>query len=85
VPDLAARGIRVNAISPGPTDTPIFDGQFPSAEIAKLARETAIGMTPLKRMADPAELAAAAFFLASDESSYITGVDLAVDGGMSQV
>jgi NAD(P)-dependent dehydrogenase (short-subunit alcohol dehydrogenase family) len=85
VPDLAARGIRVNAVSPGPTDTPIFDGQFPSAEIAKIAREAAINMTPLKRMADPAELAAAAFFLASDESSYITGVDLAVDGGMSQV
>jgi NAD(P)-dependent dehydrogenase (short-subunit alcohol dehydrogenase family) len=85
LPDLAARGIRINALSPGPTDTPIFDGQFPSKQVADMAREAAINMTPLKRMARPEELAAAAFFLASDESSYITGVDLQVDGGMAQV
>jgi NAD(P)-dependent dehydrogenase (short-subunit alcohol dehydrogenase family) len=85
LPDLSARGIRINALSPGSTDTPIFDAQFPSPEIAKMAREAAIGLTPLKRMASPEELANAAFFLASDESSYITGVDLQVDGGMAQV
>jgi NAD(P)-dependent dehydrogenase (short-subunit alcohol dehydrogenase family) len=85
VPDLSGRGIRINAISPGPTDTPIFDGQFPSREKADMARAAAIGATPLKRMGEPGELAAAAFFLASEEASYITGIDLQVDGGMAQV
>jgi len=85
VPDLSARGIRINALSPGSTDTPIFDGQFPSKEIAKMAREAAIGLTPMKRMGSSEELASAAFFLASDESSYVTGIDLQVDGGMAQV
>lgn len=85
VPDLSARGIRINALSPGSTETPIFEGQFPSHEVANAAREAANALTPLKRMGTPDELANAAFFLASDESSYITGVDLHVDGGMGQV
>jgi NAD(P)-dependent dehydrogenase (short-subunit alcohol dehydrogenase family) len=85
VPDLSARGIRVNVLSPGSTETPIFESQFPSREIANAAREAAISLTPLKRMARPEELAAAAFFLASDEASYITGIDLQVDGGMAQI
>jgi NAD(P)-dependent dehydrogenase (short-subunit alcohol dehydrogenase family) len=85
VPDLSARGIRINALSPGSTDTPIFDGQFPSKEIANMARDAANARTPLKRMGAPEELAAAAFFLASDESSYVTGIDLQVDGGMAQI
>lgn len=85
VRDLSARGIRVNVLSPGSTETPIFESQFPSREIANAAREAAISLTPLKRMARPEELAAAAFFLASDEASYITGVDLQVDGGMAQI
>jgi NAD(P)-dependent dehydrogenase (short-subunit alcohol dehydrogenase family) len=82
---MSARGIRVNAISPGPTETPIFDGQFPTKEYAAMAREAAMTTTPLKRMGQPEELAAAAFFLASSESSYITGIDLQVDGGMAQI
>ena len=85
VPDLSARGIRINALSPGSTETPIFEGQFPSHEVANMARDAANAMTPMKRMGTPDELANAAFFLASDESSYITGVDLQVDGGMAQV
>jgi NAD(P)-dependent dehydrogenase (short-subunit alcohol dehydrogenase family) len=85
VPDLSARGIRVNVLSPGSTETPIFESQFPSREIANAARDAAISLTPLKRMARPEELAAAAFFLASDEASYITGIDLQVDGGMAQI
>jgi len=85
VPDLSARGIRINALSPGSTDTPIFDGQFPSKEIANMARGAANALTPMKRMGTPDELAAAAFFLASDESSYVTGIDLQVDGGMAQI
>jgi NAD(P)-dependent dehydrogenase (short-subunit alcohol dehydrogenase family) len=85
VPDLSARGIRINALSPGSTDTPIFDGQFPSKQIANMARDAANALTPMKRMGAPEELAAAAFFLASDESSYVTGIDLQVDGGMAQI
>jgi NAD(P)-dependent dehydrogenase (short-subunit alcohol dehydrogenase family) len=85
VPDLSALGIRINAVSPGPTDTPIFDSQFPSKEIAATMRDVTVKMVPLKRMAHPKELAAAVFFLACDESSYITGVDLQVDGGMAQI
>lgn len=85
VPDLAARGIRVNALSPGSTDTPIFDGQFATKEIAQAARDAALALTPLRRMGTPEELASAAFFLASDESSYVTGIDLQVDGGMAQI
>lgn len=85
VPDLSARGIRINALSPGSTETPIFEGQFPSNEVANAARDAANSLTPLKRMGSPDELANAAFFLASDESSYITGIDLQVDGGMAQV
>jgi NAD(P)-dependent dehydrogenase (short-subunit alcohol dehydrogenase family) len=85
VPDLGDRGIRINALSPGSTDTPIFDGQFPSQEIANAARDAANRLTPLKRMGTPEELASAAFFLASNESTYVTGIDLQVDGGMAQV
>jgi NAD(P)-dependent dehydrogenase (short-subunit alcohol dehydrogenase family) len=82
---LSAKGIRVNAVSPGATDTPIFDSQFNSKEYAEMARAAAINANPLKRMARPEELAAAVFFLATDEASYITGVDLQVDGGMAQI
>jgi NAD(P)-dependent dehydrogenase (short-subunit alcohol dehydrogenase family) len=85
VPDLSARGIRINALSPGSTETPIFENQFPSHEVADAARDAANALTPMKRMGTPDELANAAFFLASDESSYITGIDLHVDGGMAQV
>jgi NAD(P)-dependent dehydrogenase (short-subunit alcohol dehydrogenase family) len=85
VPDLSARGIRMNALSPGGTDTPLFDAQFPTKEIAAMAREAGTKMVPLKRLGRPEEIAAAALFLASDESSYINGIDLHVDGGMAQV
>jgi NAD(P)-dependent dehydrogenase (short-subunit alcohol dehydrogenase family) len=85
VPEMSARGIRVNVISPGPIETPIFDTQFSSPAISAMARKSAVDLTPMKRMGNADELASAAFFLASNESSYITGVDLHVDGGMAQV
>lgn len=83
--ELKSRGIRINTLSPGATDTPIIDGQFTSKEQADSAKEAFSGKTPLGRLGRPEELAAAALFLASDSSSYITGIDLPVDGGFAQV
>jgi NAD(P)-dependent dehydrogenase (short-subunit alcohol dehydrogenase family) len=83
--ELKDRGIRVNTLSPGATDTPIIDGQFTSKAQADAARANFAEATPMRRIGRPEELAAAALFLASDESSFITGIDLQVDGGLVQV
>jgi NAD(P)-dependent dehydrogenase (short-subunit alcohol dehydrogenase family) len=84
--ELKDRGIRINTLSPGATDTPIIDGQFTSKQQADSAREAFSSRTPLGRLGRPEELAAAVLFLASDSSSsYITGIDLPVDGGFAQV
>lgn len=83
--ELKDRGIRINTLSPGATDTPIIDGQFASKEQANRAKEAFSSQTPLGRLGRPQELASAALFLASDSSSYITGIDLPVDGGFAQV
>jgi NAD(P)-dependent dehydrogenase (short-subunit alcohol dehydrogenase family) len=72
-------------LSPGAVDTPMFDGQFPSREDAAEARKHITAMTPLARLAYPDEIACAALFLASDLSSYVAGIDLAVDGGLTAV
>jgi NAD(P)-dependent dehydrogenase (short-subunit alcohol dehydrogenase family) len=77
--ELKDRRIRSNVLSPGPTVTPLVDQQPPDA-IAKI--ESSI---PMGRMADPAEIAKAALFLASDDSSFVTGIELFVDGGRAQV
>ena len=83
--ELKDRGIRVNTLSPGPVDTPIIDLQFPTkAETDKL-RETFAQAIPLGRLGRPEELASAALFLASDDSSFVAGIDLPVDGGMAQI
>lgn len=83
--ELKGRRIRVNTLSPGATDTPIIDGQFKTREEAEGARKYFSGVIPLGRLGRPEELASAALFLASDESSYVTGADLMVDGGWTQV
>lgn len=83
--ELTDRGIRVNTLSPGATDTPIIDGQFTSKEQADAAKAAFASATPMGRLGRPEELAAAALFLASDDSSFITGIDLQVDGGLVQV
>jgi NAD(P)-dependent dehydrogenase (short-subunit alcohol dehydrogenase family) len=83
--ELKDRRIRVNNLSPGATDTPIFDGQFKTKEEADGARKMFAGNIPLGRLGEADELASAAFFLASSESSYVTGADLVVDGGWTQV
>jgi NAD(P)-dependent dehydrogenase (short-subunit alcohol dehydrogenase family) len=79
------QGIRVNTLSPGATDTPIIDGQFSTKEQADAAKASFAAATPMGRLGRPEELAAAALFLASDDSSFITGIDLQVDGGLVQV
>ncbi len=83
--ELSARGIRVNSLSPGATDTPIMDGLADNAEGVAAMKTAFTQMIPLARLARPEELANAALFLASDESSYVTGVDLQVDGGFAQI
>lgn len=83
--ELVARGIRVNTLSPGPVDTPIIEGQVGSPEAAAEFRRQAASHVPLGRIGRPQELAAAALFLACDESSFSTGTDLVVDGGMTQL
>jgi NAD(P)-dependent dehydrogenase (short-subunit alcohol dehydrogenase family) len=83
--ELKDRKIRANVISPGVVETPIIDGQFPNKEAADGAREWFKSIIPLGRLAQPQEIAAAALFLASDESSYVLGNDLVVDGGATAV
>ncbi len=84
--ELKDRKIRVNAMSPGAIDTPALATTTGlTAEQAKQAAEQFTTQIPMGRRGEPEEIAAAVVFLASDESSYITGVDLAVDGGWAQV
>jgi NAD(P)-dependent dehydrogenase (short-subunit alcohol dehydrogenase family) len=83
--ELKERGIRVNTLSPGPIDTPIIDSQAETKEGAAQIRASFASMIPLGRMGEADEIASAALFLASDESSFIAGIDLPVDGGMAQV
>lgn len=77
--ELAPRGIRVNVVSPGPTDTAMM------AAAPEAFRDAIVETIPLKRMARPSEVAAAAAFLLSEDASYIAGVELHVDGGLAQV
>ena len=83
--ELKEQGVRVNTLSPGATDTPIIDGQFKTAEEAAGAKKMFAERTLVGRIGRPEELAAAALYLASDESGYTNGIDLVVDGGMTQV
>ncbi len=83
--DLKARKIRVNAISPGPIDTPIFNGLNQSKEEIEQLKKSLITSVPMGRMGSPDEIARVVSFLASDESSFVTGIELFVDGGMAQI
>lgn len=78
-------GIRVNTLSPGVVDTPMLDSQASTPEAATAIRESYANYTPMLRLAHPDELANAALFLASDDSSFMTGSDMVVDGGVSNV
>lgn len=80
------RGIRVNAVSPGPIDTPMFDGIAAASPAgADALRSQFSAMIPLGRMGRAEDIAEAAFYLASDASAYVTGFDLIVDGGFTQL
>ena len=83
--ELAPRRIRVNTISPGPIETPIFGKVGIPAEQMKTVVEGFVSQIPLARVGRPEEVAAAALFFASDDSSYTTGAELFVDGGMVDV
>lgn len=82
--DLQERRIRVNALSPGATSTPGLFGLVPEDQVEAF-RNSMISTIPARRLAEPREIADTAVFLASDESRYITGTDIIVDGGASQV
>ena len=83
--DFKDRGIRVNTLSAGPIDKPIMDSQVGSKEQADALRKQFEQMIPFGRLGRSEEMASAILFLASDDSSFVTGIDLAADGGMTQV
>jgi NAD(P)-dependent dehydrogenase (short-subunit alcohol dehydrogenase family) len=83
--DLAPRKIRVNVLVPGSTSTPGWHGLAPDQAVnAEMIKQVA-ATTPLGRLADPSEVASAALFLASDDSSFVNGSELFVDGGSAQI
>ena len=82
--ELLPRGIRVNAVSPGPIDTPIMGKAFPDKAVAAQLTEHMIGIIPMKRFGTSEEIAKAVLFLAFD-ATFTTGAELPVDGGWSQL
>jgi NAD(P)-dependent dehydrogenase (short-subunit alcohol dehydrogenase family) len=81
--ELVDRGVRINAISPGPVTTPIYGKLGMPAEQLQGMAQHIQSQIPMKRFGDPVEIAKAAVFLASDESSFMLGSEMIVDGGMS--
>ena len=84
--ELAPRGIRVNAVAPGPIGTPIYDKMegMTQEQVQEMGAGFAQGV-PLKRFGIPSEVAHAVVFLASDGASYVNGIELEIDGGLSQI
>lgn len=83
--DLRHRKIRVNAVSPGPIDTKALNDLMENEEHSRQLKKDLVSTVPLRRMGTPDEVAKVVTFLASDESSYITGIELFVDGGTAQI
>jgi NAD(P)-dependent dehydrogenase (short-subunit alcohol dehydrogenase family) len=83
--DLLERGVRVNAVSPGPVATPIFDRMGLSEEQARQTKDLIASQVPLGRFGRPEEVAAAVLYLSSPESAFVVGTELVIDGGMIPV
>ncbi|HEX6564106.1 MAG TPA: SDR family oxidoreductase [Chthoniobacterales bacterium] len=83
--DLKGRDIRINAVSPGPIETPGLRGLAPTPEAAEALVKSMIETIPLGRMGCPDEVARCVVFLASDDSSFINGSEVFVDGGAAQI
>jgi NAD(P)-dependent dehydrogenase (short-subunit alcohol dehydrogenase family) len=83
--EFAARGIRVNTVAPGPIVTPIFGKTGLPQEALEAFSKEIIAKVPMKRFGQPEEVAATVAFLASQDASYITGVEINVDGGLGQI
>ena len=80
--DLLSRKIRVNVLSPGPIDTPVFGTVTSNADEAKAMAAAMGNFTPVKRLGTPDEIAAAALYLATDESAFMLGAEILLDGGL---
>ena len=83
--ELVARGIRVNAVSPGPIATPIYGRLGLPKEAVDAMAQSILAQVPMKRFGQPEEVASTVLFLASSDASYITGVEVEVGGGVGQV
>ncbi len=83
--ELADRGIRVNVVAPGPIETPIIARTGLPKDVVDEFAKTIVAKVPMKRFGKPEEVAGAVAFLASSDASYITGVEINVDGGMGQI
>jgi NAD(P)-dependent dehydrogenase (short-subunit alcohol dehydrogenase family) len=83
--ELIGRNIRVNTVAPGPIETPIFGRLGLEKSAADEIAKGFASLVPMKRLGQPEEVAGAVAFLASSDSSYITGVEINVDGGMGQI
>ncbi len=83
--ELADTGIRVNAVSPGPIETPLYGKLGMPADVIEGFAKSLLARIPQKRFGRPEEIAKAALFLASDDASYMTGEEIVVDGGMTRV
>ncbi len=83
--DLKERKIRVNAISPGPINTPGLDGLAQTEGVGNELKAGLVASVPMGRLGKPDEIAKAVVFLAADDSSFVTGTELFVDGGAAQI
>lgn len=83
--ELLEKGIRVNSIAPGPIDTPVFEKLGLPEEAIPEVKKQFIASVPMKRIGSSEEVAKGVLFLASDDSSYVAGIDLSVDGGMAKL